>query len=421
MKFCAHCGQERKSTEDKFCPYCAKPYPVAGGNPSLERSQMVDSQLDQSRHVSGGQYQADTIVFQGAGNGNSPALKTEEQQPNIHPVILSTDEPGVRISYFDESMGSFTGIGPTRKKDEGAELSLRLPRGRKYKFRLEKSGFEPLIEERPIGDYTDFEHFDYPPSKPVEVVVSPEPKPVPSTPTLKAGDQKTFDGIEFVYCPAGSFMMGSPKNEEDREDDELQHKVEISQGFWMGKVPVTQGQWEEVVGEWPEDEPSDDVGKGVNYPAYNTSWEDSQEFIAVLNSRSGNSHYRLPTEAEWEYACRATSTGAYCGGNFDGQLRAHGWFDENSGYKTHPVGKKVANAWGLHDMHGNVWEWCEDWYGDYSSGSQTDPTGPANGSGRVIRGGGWSNNARHCRSAYRSGGSPGKRYDDLGFRLLRTP
>jgi len=166
----------------------------------------------------------------------------------------------------------------------------------------------------------------------------------------KAGDQKTFDGIEFVYCPAGSFMMGSPEDEEDRFHNELQHDVEISQGFWLGKVPVTQGQWEEVVGEWPENEPDDFVGKGVNYPAYDISWEDAQEFISKLNSNARSTIYRLPSEAEWEYACRAGSKSAYCFGDSEDQLGKYAWFDGNSGGKTHPVGKKAANAWGLHDI-----------------------------------------------------------------------
>jgi hypothetical protein len=283
MKFCAHCGKERKATEDKFCPYCAKPYPVAGGNTSLERSQMVDSQLDQSRHVSGGQYQAETIVFQG-GNGTVPKPENDAPKSTIHPLILSTDEPGVRISYFDENMGVFTGIGPTRKKDEGAELSLRLPRGRKYKFRLEKPGFEPLIEERSIGEYTDFEHFDYPLSVPVEDVVSFEPEPAPSIPTPKAENLCEVGGIEFVYCSAGSFMMGSPKDEEDRDDDdEQQHEVEISQGFWMGKYPVTQGQWLDVMGE----NPSYFEQNGLDCPVESISWNDVQQFMAELNIKEG--------------------------------------------------------------------------------------------------------------------------------------
>lgn len=130
--------------------------------------------------------------------------------------------------------------------------------------------------------------------------------------------------------------------------------------------------------------------------------------------------YRLPTEAEWEYACRAGATTDYSFGNSDAELGDYGWYDENSGGKTHPVGKKKPNAWGLYDMHGNVWEWCQDWHGDYPSGSVTDPTGPVSGSRRVYRGGSWLNVAWFCRSADRDGDAPANRSHYLGFRVLRS-
>ena len=147
----------------------------------------------------------------------------------------------------------------------------------------------------------------------------------------------------------------------------------------------------------------------------NVSWEDVQEFIKKLNAK-GEGTYRLPTEAEWEYACRAGTTGAYSGSNLD----EIGWYNSNSGNKTHPVGQKKANAWGLYDMHGNVWEWTEDWYGTYSSGNVTDPTGASSGSVRVFRGGSWAGPAENLRSAFRLTYTPSYRYDNLGFRLLRT-
>jgi formylglycine-generating enzyme required for sulfatase activity len=143
---------------------------------------------------------------------------------------------------------------------------------------------------------------------------------------------------------------------------------------------------------------------------------DAQLFIQKLNSRGHGYLYRLPTEAEWEYAARAGTIGSYAGG-----LDAMAWYDENSGGRTHPVAKKQANAWGLYDMHGNVWEWTADWYASsYSSGAVTDPTAPSTGSYRVARGGSWDYVARSCRSAARSVISPGGRYSSLGFRLLRT-
>ena len=145
------------------------------------------------------------------------------------------------------------------------------------------------------------------------------------------------------------------------------------------------------------------------------SWDDVQEFIRKLNAAVGEERYRLPTEAEWEYAARAGTSG-----DRYGNLDAIAWYGDNSGSRTHPVGRKAPNAWGLHDMLGNVWEWTQDWYGDYPGGSVTDPQGPASGSERVFRGGSWGGFARYCRASFRGYDSPGFRAGYLGFRLLRT-
>ncbi|MEW5936833.1 MAG: formylglycine-generating enzyme family protein, partial [Candidatus Thermoplasmatota archaeon] len=143
-------------------------------------------------------------------------------------------------------------------------------------------------------------------------------------------------------------------------------------------------------------------------------------FIGALNKKEGGWKYRLPTEAEWEYACRAGSTTKYCHGDDEARLGEYAWYDANSNKKTHPVGIKRPNAWGLHDMHGNVWEWCEDWYGDYPSGEVSDPHGPSSGSGRVLRGGSWYRGAEDCSSALRAGRAPGLRSPALGLRLARS-
>jgi len=145
------------------------------------------------------------------------------------------------------------------------------------------------------------------------------------------------------------------------------------------------------------------------------SWDDAQVFIAKLNALGDGYRYRLPTEAEWEYAARAGTTGPHAG-----DLDAMAWYDPSSGGKTHLVATKAANAWGLYDMHGNVWEWTQDWYGDYPASAVTDPVGPSSGSYRVHRGGAWVNGSRYCRSAFRGYGSPDVRDYDLGLRLLRT-
>jgi len=188
--------------------------------------------------------------------------------------------------------------------------------------------------------------------------------------------------IRMVWIEPGSFQMGSPSNEANRASDESQHRVTLTQGYWLGSTEVTQGQWESVMGSTPS------YFKGRDLPVEQVSWEEAMEFCRKLTEReraagrlASGYAYTLPTEAQWEYACRAGTTGAYAG-----DLDAMGWNDGNSGSQTHAVGQKRANGWGLYDMHGNVWEWCLDWYGDYPSGSVVDPRGASSGSSRVYRG-----------------------------------
>jgi formylglycine-generating enzyme required for sulfatase activity len=231
----------------------------------------------------------------------------------------------------------------------------------------------------------------------------------------------------FVLIPAGTFMMGSPEDDPDREDGETLHQVTISKPFYIQTTLVTQGQWKtvsahpnppnpniyyhfEVRGNNPSYFRGDD-----NLPVESVSWNDIQEFIGKINKMEGTDKYRLPTEAQWEYACRAGSTTEYCFAD-DDDLGEYAWNWYNSGDKTHPVGQKKPNAWGLYDMHGNVAEWCQDWYDDYPSDSVTDPVGPSTGTDRVCRGGGWHDFARYGRAAY----PPDHRYFGLGFRLIRT-
>ncbi|MCG3174264.1 MAG: Serine/threonine-protein kinase pkn1 [Myxococcota bacterium] len=216
--------------------------------------------------------------------------------------------------------------------------------------------------------------------------------------------------IEMVWIAPGAFMMGSPSTEEGREDDETQHLVTLTKGFWLGKHQVTQAQWRAVMGG----DPSHFLGDTV--PVESVSWDDCQRFVARMNQIIPGGGFRLPTEAEWEYACRAGTAGAYAGA---GDLDEMGWYGDNSGRETHPVGQKQPNAWGLYDMHGNVWEWCEDSYSKYPSGPVIDPLNKS-GSNRLGRGGGWNDYARSCRSAFRYSFSPDLRFSGMGFRLART-
>jgi formylglycine-generating enzyme required for sulfatase activity len=239
---------------------------------------------------------------------------------------------------------------------------------------------------------------------------------IPASTARASGDvtlAKSFTnslGMEFVLLPAGEFQMGS----NDFNDAKPVHMVCISRPLYLGRYPVTQEQWQMVMGNNPSYFTGD-----PNRPVEQISWEDVQRFIDKLNLRERRNRYRLPTEAEWEYAVRAGTTTAYSFGNDTRQLRRYAWYTNNAGHMTHPVGQKQPNAWGLYDMHGNVWEWVQDWYGSYTGGAVTDPQGPPSGSDRVIRGGGWLDDAGDCRSAYRIYAAPGSRYDGLGFRLLR--
>jgi len=199
---------------------------------------------------------------------------------------------------------------------------------------------------------------------------------------MKLEDLGKGISLEMVLIPAGTFMMGSPASEKYHRDDETQHEVTLTTPFYMGKYAVTQGQWEAVMGTgflWFGGNPS--RTKGAKLPVTHVSWEDCQEFIKKLNAKTDGG-YRLPTEAEWEYACRAGTTTAYSYGN---NLT---WSDANiAGESIKEVGSYKPNAFGLYDMHGNLWEWCEDWSGYYPAGSVTDPKGPSTGKYRVLRGG----------------------------------
>jgi formylglycine-generating enzyme required for sulfatase activity len=227
-------------------------------------------------------------------------------------------------------------------------------------------------------------------------------------------------GMKLVLIPKGTFMMGSPIEEEERWEVEVLHEVTISQNYYLGMTQVTQGQYEKVMGE----NPSYFQGKIVEgrdsseFPVEQVSWEDTVEFCQKLSSlpeeNAAGRVYRLPTEVEWEYACRAGSNTAYCFGNEKELCSDYAWFEENSDYWTHPVALKKTNAWGLYDMHGNVFEWCSDWYDDYPEGAVRDPAVPKD---RVIRGGCWAFGAAFCRSAFRIGSSPVLRSFDSGFRV----
>jgi formylglycine-generating enzyme required for sulfatase activity len=219
----------------------------------------------------------------------------------------------------------------------------------------------------------------------------------------------------MVLIPAGKFLMGSPASENGRDNNETQHEVTLTKPIYMGKYEITQEQWEVVMGNNPSSKT-----KGAKLPVTDVSWNDCQEFIKKLNEKTKGG-YRLPTEAEWEYACRAGTTTAYSYGDEITPKDAN--YDDSKIGKSLAVGSYKPNAFNLYDMHGNVWEWCEDWYGDYPVGEVTDLRGPATGKYRVIRGGSFVNlgGGPKARSSARIPCTPTARNHNLGFRLARTP
>jgi formylglycine-generating enzyme required for sulfatase activity len=241
-------------------------------------------------------------------------------------------------------------------------------------------------------------------------------------------------GIKLMRIPKGKFMMGSPETEVKRIKNETQHEVTISQNFYMGSTEVTQAQFKKIMGKNPSNFQGVAVAErhpetnlvvnevdSANHPVEQVSWSDAVEFCQRLSGlpeeKKAGRIYRLPTEPEWEYACRAGSQMAFSFGSDEESLVNFGWYGPNSKGMTHAVGLKKANAWGLYDMHGNVWEWCADCLGEYPKGSATDPRGPEDGSDRVYRGGSWHDYAVLCRSAIRYGDDPSFRRNDLGFRV----
>ena len=252
-------------------------------------------------------------------------------------------------------------------------------------------------------------------------------------PVIPEGAKSVLGADHFVAIKVGDFIMGA---EEHGETNDVPHTVKITRPFEMGKHEITQSQWEAIMGTNPS------YFKGQTLPVENVSWEDVQSFITKLNELNDGYRYRLPTEAEWEYACRAGSKAKY-----ESNLEAVAWYGDNSGLKqlnsedlwnnnrqnynklliengcqSHQVGSKRANAWGLYDMQGNVWEWCQDWYGDtyYQDSPVNDPTGPTSGTQRINRGGSWYSQTERCQTTIRGKDSPETRLYNLGFRLVRV-
>ena len=223
------------------------------------------------------------------------------------------------------------------------------------------------------------------------------------------------DGVkmEFVLIHPGSFVMGAREETDPDGDATPPHKVTLTQPFYLGKYEVTQEQWEKVMGSNPSH------FKGANLPVETVSWNACQEFLAKLQKKTGRK-FALPTEAQWEYACRAGTSTPWSSGDSAARLGNYAWNRDNSGRTTHAVGEKKPNAWGLFDMHGNVAEWCADWYAKhaYSRGDATDPAGPTSGDARILRGGAWGDNPEYLRCTYRNCNGPDGADGGIGLRCV---
>jgi formylglycine-generating enzyme required for sulfatase activity len=259
----------------------------------------------------------------------------------------------------------------------------------------------------------------------------------PSFLDAKVGDEREVVGVKLRWCPPGRFLMGSPPDEPEHRPDETQVEVRLTKGFWMGKYEVTQGQWKQVVGEFPGKQP---IGEGDDFPVVEVNYAEAEEFCKRLTEQGykfgelpRDWEFRLPTEAQWEYACRAGTTTATSFGdklsgkqaNFLGGKPYNGAEQGPSLNRATPVGSYPANAWGLHDMHGNIFEWCRDWYHQQLPGGG-DPDlsarqGTANRDGtfsRVRRGGAWNDDGKYLRAAFRLRYEPERRSDHIGFRVV---
>jgi formylglycine-generating enzyme required for sulfatase activity len=229
--------------------------------------------------------------------------------------------------------------------------------------------------------------------------------------TLEAGE-KTFTspatGAQFVLIAPDTFLMGD-------EESSSRHRVTITKPFYMQTTEVTQGQWKKIMG----DNPSIFKNCGESCPVENISWLMAQAFIRKINQIERTDKYRLPSEAEWEYACRAGTTTKYSFGNGIDELSDYAWYNKNSDNRTHPAAQKKPNAWGLYDMHGNVWEWCMDWQNDNPSNAATDSRTTSYAQHRVMRGGSWPNNPATLTSAFRGQDYPVVQSHDIGFRIVR--
>ena len=346
---------------------------------------------------------------------NEEKTLTVELVPNFGYITVKSEPSGAEL-YIDDKKAGTTPY-----------LARRISRGQ-HRVEVRKRGYEPYADVVTINinETTRIED--------VKLEVSNEVTSIPQQQEQYSPQQEqyspqqeygggfsnqtiTVNGVSFemIYVEGGSFDMGATYEQGSNagRDEKPVHSVTLS-GYYIGKCEVTQELWEAVMGSNPS------KFKGAQNPVENVSWNDCQEFVSRLNRLTGRT-FRLPTEAEWEYAARGGKKSRHYKYSGSDNIDDVAWYDGNSGDKTHAVGAKTANELGICDMTGNVWEWCSDWYGNYSAGAQTNPQGPSSGSGRVLRGGSWDHNAGCCRVSNRDYFDPGYSYYYGGLRLVLVP
>jgi len=423
---CVHCemewsGNEKITASITKCPFC-------GENPNEKEEKTSYENTKDALNAIYKKYGADILLGE----------KLKSYFSDFAPSVSSGDK---RLVYAVYEMGAAKVLkNNLNASKEDKEAAVKVAIQRLTEAHFSKESAEKIIFEYVYALGWQIEKPKPEPTEAAKKLSStPNPSPISSStaPVNPSPSSTPSHKIpaNFVHIKGGTFMMGSPANESNRNKDEEQHQVTVS-SFYMCKFEVTQKEYFQVMGVISNE------FKGDNLPIKEVSWFDAVEYCNKLSEKEGltpaynidinktvtwnrnsngsleTSGYRLPTEAEWEYACRAGTTTAYnTGSNFTDNT---GWYEKNSRKKTHPVGEKPANIYGLFDMHGNVWEWCWDWYGDYPSGAQTDPTGAVSGDFRVTRGGSWNISSECTRSANRRSVDPSIRYKNIGFRVVRS-
>jgi formylglycine-generating enzyme required for sulfatase activity len=352
------------------------------------------------------------LVFSASSNASPHVLREVEialkNEAIIIPFRIEDVPPSRRLSFFLSSIHWLDALTPPLEAHiKSLTKTMHRLLGQDVAEPALPAGGEAKAERK----YADrAEPNAGPRPKPADRPIIPPPARSDETPQTVTNTL----GMKFALIPAGEFAMGSPAADKDAYDDEKpQHQVRITQPFYLGVTEVTQGQYRAVTGQNPSQFQGAD-----NLPVETVSWNDAVAFCNALSTKEGRT-YRLPTEAEWEYACRAGNPGRFAFGDDDRMLDRYAWYVGNSDTRTHPVGQKQPNSFGLYDMHGNVWEWCADGYSAdyYKESPGVDPPGPSGASVRVGRGGSWFSDPRVCRSAGRYGNAPGVRLFYLGFRL----